>query len=59
MNVGPLSVRVCRFEGKDYLRFGPHDWFERMGDSWEAVYNDEQIERLKAAFNAVTMPTPG
>jgi hypothetical protein len=28
----------------DFLRFSPNSWVQRMGESWEPVYDDQECE---------------
>jgi hypothetical protein len=47
--IGPPKGRWIEIDGTSYVRFGPDDWYERMGESLEPVF---ECEMLEADFNA-------
>jgi hypothetical protein len=53
IEVGPLKANTVKFDnGQTYYRFGPYDWYERMGESLEPIYADTDLleDLLEEAF---------
>lgn len=52
-DVQPIRGESVSVQGDfytDHRRYGPDDWEVRMGESWETVFNPEDLEALYQVY---------